>query len=50
MFKQKEFMDEFINCCKQKELLANTPIYVITNYNISLYGAAEFMILEGLCR
>lgn len=49
LFKQKIFMEEFINCCKQRELLKNIPVYVIANYNISLYGAASFMILEGLC-
>lgn len=50
LFKQKSFMQEFTNCCKQKKFLANIPIYVVTDYNISLYGAAEFIMLEGLCK
>ena len=48
LFEQKEFMDEFVNCGKQQELLKNIPIYVITDYDISLYGAAEFMYLEHI--
>jgi glucokinase len=42
-------MDEFLNCGKQQELLKQIPVYVITDYNVSLYGAAEYMRLEGLC-
>jgi len=49
LFELPEFHDEFVNCGKQQELLAQIPIYVITDYNVSLYGAAEYMILEGLC-
>lgn len=50
MFELPEFTQEFFNCGKQAELLKNVPIYVITDYNVSLYGAAEYMILEGLCK
>lgn len=49
LFELPEFMDEFINCGKQQELLKEVPIYVITDYNISLYGAAEYMVLENMC-
>ncbi|MCX5922187.1 MAG: glucokinase [Candidatus Dependentiae bacterium] len=49
LFQQESFLNEFINCGKQKDLLKNIPIYVITDYNVSLYGAAEYMRLEGLC-
>jgi len=49
MFKQKIFIEEFTNCCKQYDILKNIPVYIIADYNISLYGAAEFMILEGVC-
>lgn len=49
LFELPEFHEEFSNCGKQQELLAQVPIYVITDYNVSLYGAAEYMILEGLC-
>ncbi len=50
MFKLACFMEEFTSCGKQQELLKNIPIYVITDYNISLYGAARYMILEGMCK
>ena len=49
LFEQPSFNREFINCGKQRELLATIPIYVITDYNVSLYGAAQYMILKGLC-
>jgi len=49
MFELPIFMEEFINCGKQQELLKQVPVYVITDYNVSLYGAAEYMRLEGLC-
>lgn len=49
LFELPEFHNEFVNCGKQRELLAQIPIYVITDYNVSLHGAAEYMILEGLC-
>jgi len=42
-------MQEFINCGKQQELLKQVPIYVITDYNVSLYGAAEYLRLEVMC-
>lgn len=49
MFELPIFMDEFINCGKQQDLLKQVPVYVITDYNVSLYGAAEYMILENAC-
>ncbi len=49
LFKERAFMEEFINCGKQQELLKHIPIFVITDYNVSLYGAAAYMVLEGLC-
>ena len=48
LFEQQGFHDEFINCGKQQQLLQDIPIYVITDYNISLYGAAEYLRLEEL--
>ena len=42
-------MNEFINCGKQQALLEDLPVYVITDYNVSLYGAAEYMMLENTC-
>jgi glucokinase len=49
LFQQSNFKDEFINCGKQQKLLQEIPITVIADYNVSLYGAAEYMILEGIC-
>lgn len=49
LFQLPAFKQEFFNCGKQAELIKQIPIYVITDYNVSLYGAAEYMMLEGLC-
>ncbi len=49
MFELPAFMNEFVNCGKQQKLLAQVPIWVITDYNVSLYGAAAYMLLEGVC-
>lgn len=49
MFELPEFMNEFVNCGKQQKLLKEVPIYVITDYNVSLYGAVEYMMLENTC-
>ncbi len=49
MFELPAFMNEFVNCGKQQELLAQVPIWVITDYNVSLYGAVAYMLLEGMC-
>ena len=49
MFETEAFMSEFLNCGKQQALLRTIPIYVIADYNVSLYGAAEYMRLEDPC-
>ena len=49
MFQTSLFKEEFINCGKQAHLLKETPIFVITDYNVSLYGAAYYLYLEGVC-
>jgi glucokinase len=49
MFQQPAFMSEFVNCGKQAQLLKNIPIHIITDYNVSLYGAAYYLQLEGVC-
>lgn len=49
LFKQPLFLDEFMSCGKQEALLLEIPIYVIADYNVSLYGAMEYMRQEGLC-
>ena len=46
MFKEPAFMQEFIKCGKQSELLQNVPVYVVADYNVSLYGAAAFIQLS----
>ena len=38
IFQTDEFLFEFENSHKQKELLKKIPIYVIMNYDVSLYG------------
>jgi len=43
LFKQMIFLDEFLNCGKMIKILKEIPLYVIADYNVSLYGAAQFM-------
>lgn len=43
LFKQEQFMREFVNCGKHESLLAQMPLYVIGDYNVSLYGAAALL-------
>ena len=50
MFELPAFTKEFVNCGKLVETLKQVPIYVITDYNVSLYGAAHYLILEGVCK
>jgi len=45
MFKEPAFIQEFFKCGKQSKLLHDVPVYVIADYNVSLYGAAAFMQL-----
>lgn len=49
LFQELAFMEEFTNCDKQRELLKQIPVFVITDYNVSLYGAVVYMIREELC-
>jgi glucokinase len=39
IFTSKNFIEEFENSHKRENILKQTPIYLITNYDISLYGA-----------
>ena len=50
LFELPAFTKEFINCGKQRHLLEKVPVYVITDYNVSLYGAAHYLVLEGVCK
>lgn len=49
LFQQPEFVQEFIQCGKQQDLLRKIPIFVIIDYNVSLYGVVQYMLLEQLC-
>ncbi len=49
MFQMPLFMDEFTNGEKQRQMLAEIPLSVIADYNVSLYGAAYYLQLEGVC-
>jgi len=40
IFNTREFREEFTNNHKLKKVLEQIPIFVITNYDVSLYGAA----------
>jgi len=39
IFKARRFISEFENANKQRDILKDTPIYIVVNYNVSLYGA-----------
>lgn len=40
IFKSRDFLDEFIRVNKLRNILQNTPVYVIVNENVGLMGAA----------
>jgi len=46
LFKVPRFLEEFVNCDKHQKLLMQTPVYIIKNYNISLYGAGRYLMLK----
>jgi glucokinase len=46
LFMQPSFYKEFVNCGKQQALLENMPLYLIIDYNISLFGAAAYIIFK----
>ena len=39
IFEEKDFYNEFENAYQRKDMLKNIPIYLIVNYDVSLYGA-----------
>ena len=41
IFRGELFLSEFLNNEKMKFLLEKIPIYVVVDYNVSLYGAAK---------
>jgi len=46
LFKQKSFYEEFIRCNKHGDILKQVPIFVIADYNVSLYGAVAYIQLR----
>lgn len=46
IFYEPLFMTEFKACGKHSELLSQVPVYVIADYNVSLYGAVKFIQLR----
>ncbi|NPV50590.1 MAG: hypothetical protein HPY60_05270 [Candidatus Methanofastidiosum sp.] len=47
ILENKEFLDEFIDCQTQKEVLNSIPVYLIRDYNVSLYGAAFYSVVNS---
>ena len=41
IFVMPEFSNEFLNAEKQRQILERTPVYVITNYDVSIIGACN---------
>ncbi len=39
IFSTKEFLNEFKNAYRRNDILEKVPIYVIVNYDVSIYGA-----------
>lgn len=44
IFSSKSFKEEFNVCGKMQEFIKNVPIYVVQDYNVSLYGAAVYLL------
>ncbi len=44
IFVSPEFQVEFLNAEKQRRILEKTPVHVITNYDVSLFGACNAAI------
>ena len=47
MFKQKNFLNEFINSYKMSSLLKKVPIFIVKDSDVGLYGAAIFGSLKS---
>ncbi len=47
LFQLPEFMEEFLNSREQKTTLDTVRICIITDYNVSLYGAGAFLAING---
>lgn len=45
LFKRKPFIDEFVFSTSMKRVLEQIPVFALTDYNVSLYGAAQALQL-----
>jgi len=45
LFDRPEFMHEFSRSIKQETLLKSIPVYIVADYNVSLFGAAAYLAL-----
>lgn len=51
LFERSEFIQEFLSCTNAynfKQLLEQFPVYVVKDYNVSLYGAAQYLLYEDI--
>lgn len=46
IFTSKHFTDEFENTYRRKKVLSRIPVYVIVNYDVSLYGTCFAALLK----
>jgi|GEM_PF-223923 len=46
IFSSDVFIKEFENAYRRREVLSRIPIYIVTNYNVSLYGTCLAAILK----
>lgn len=45
LFEQSAFYTELVSCGKQELFIREIPLWVIADYNVSLYGAAYYVLL-----
>src|ERR1700733_1808043 len=48
LFELPEFKNEFFASGKMGTMLAQIPVFVITDYNVSLYGTAHYLLAKGV--
>jgi glucokinase len=48
IFTSEEFLNEFTNSYRRSDVLESVPIYVVKNYDVSLYGACFAAIIKKL--
>ena len=47
IFASPEFSNEFLKAEKQRQILEKTPVYVITNYDVSIIGACNAAVEQS---